>query len=331
MHSTLLEPIQSTPSTLVDILKNENLQLKKGLSNIQANLAETVEVNTENILVCRNIEENCRQLTEESASIRSDADSFSHSVSDMRRLVERTDQQLDGIRELVSLIEEVASQTRLLALNATIESARAGAAGHGFAVVAGEVKELSAQTREAAVKIRDSIRQVLENSGQVAETVRSLDDRSKQIRDSISTLDEHVQTINAQNIETTQRVLDANDSAFMSLAKIDHIVWKVNTYISVLAGEPSFEFVDCHDCRLGKWYYEGEGKTQFAQTVAFANLESPHEDVHSATKRVLELLGRGVTTEDPSVVQHLDAMELASEGIFAQLDRMLHEKRSRAH
>jgi hypothetical protein len=51
------------------------------------------------------------------------------------------------------------------------------------------------------------------------------------------------------------------DSIFMSLAKLDHVLWKVNTYLSVNMNEPAFDFVDHHNCRLGKWYYEGDGKT----------------------------------------------------------------------
>ena len=61
------------------------------------------------------------------------------------------------ISEVVSLISDIAAQTNLLALNATIEAARAGEAGKGFAIVAQEVKNLSAQTAEATEQISGQI------------------------------------------------------------------------------------------------------------------------------------------------------------------------------
>ncbi|WP_341712740.1 methyl-accepting chemotaxis protein [Erythrobacter sp.] len=62
------------------------------------------------------------------------------------------------ITSFTYLIGEIAQRSNLLALNATIEAAHAGDAGSGFAVVAGEVKQLSNQTSKAVEEIEEQIR-----------------------------------------------------------------------------------------------------------------------------------------------------------------------------
>ncbi len=72
----------------------------------------------------------------------------------------------DKFTPITSAINEISMQTNLLALNASIEAARAGDAGRGFGIVAGEVKNLAKRTQEEVKKIvpySDDLRTVFEN------------------------------------------------------------------------------------------------------------------------------------------------------------------------
>ncbi|MFI7597984.1 methyl-accepting chemotaxis protein [Actinoplanes sp. NPDC049681] len=75
------------------------------------------------------------------------------------------------INDVLRTINAIAAQTNLLALNATIEAARAGEAGRGFAIVAGEVKELAQATAQATEEIARRIEGIQHDTGEAVEAV----------------------------------------------------------------------------------------------------------------------------------------------------------------
>ncbi|BBE72002.1 methyl-accepting chemotaxis protein [Oharaeibacter diazotrophicus] len=95
------------------------------------------------------------------------ADGVERSMDSLRGAIEE-------IAKVVGLIADVAQQTNLLALNATIEAARAGAAGKGFSVVAGEVKALSVQTQKATEQVNAKIAHLQEAAGESMRSVSQI-------------------------------------------------------------------------------------------------------------------------------------------------------------
>ena len=329
--ATLNEGVCNSSSTtrlqqINDILKRENEQLKKGLADIQSNLADSVNLNRENLEQCQENKELYDELCGQFTEIRGQTVELRESVTNSCGLVEQTASQVREIQKVAELIQDIADQTNLLALNATIEAARAGEAGKGFAVVAAEVKELSTQSQTAAKGISQAVEDILDSSAHISSTMESLDEKSGSIDQTITEFDQSIQDVSGRNAETLHRVSGSNDQVFMGLAKLDHVLWKVNTYLSLLEESPAFAFVDCHNCRLGKWYYEGDGHAQFSGTPSFRQLEKPHTDVHQGTKQLFELLESGSANDVAEIRRAIDLMEQGSDGVFRLLDRILSEK-----
>ncbi|WP_445323162.1 CZB domain-containing protein [Photobacterium sp. J15] len=114
----------------------------------------------------------------------------------------------------------------------------------------------------------------------------------------------------------------ASVRTFLDTVKLDHAVWKNNIYQKIALNQFNTGVNSHKECRLGKWYFEGSGAKNFSHLNGFKKINSPHEKVHSSGREALQA---GMNNEFELMLQHINAMESASEEVVFNIDGLLEE------
>lgn len=167
--SNLAEQVSSNASEV----ENASKSLADGATE-QAGVIEELNATIDTVVDLA--ADTAKETQSASARVKASADKANEEKEKMNDLLmemEHITEISKEIGNIITDIEDIASQTNLLSLNASIEAARAGEAGKGFAVVADQIGKLAADSAKSAVNTRDLIDKTLveiENGNTITRT-----------------------------------------------------------------------------------------------------------------------------------------------------------------
>lgn len=227
------------------------------------------------------------------------------------------------IDRFVDLIEGVSRQTNMLSINASIEAARAGNAGKGFAVVAKEVRNLAGHTSEATREIEESIGGIQTRTRNIDHAMQAHATQASQLSGQAGSVMQRIGNMLALTKNSQDALVFASILSEVELANLEELEIKLGVY-HVFMGISQATPMDIPDetqCRLGRWYYEGEGSTLFRGITGFRELEIPHREVHVQARAAVTHYR---ANRQQQALQALAAMEHNNLDVMNRLRTLLH-------
>lgn len=190
----------------------------------------------------------------------------------------------------------------------------------GLAVIADDVHRLALQMHQLSHQLSQLMEQI---NSQVREHSKALvltRQASTEAANAALTAKHAVHQLCDQARHMHKVIHHSATAAFLHSAKLDHAVWKCRLYKQLLSANTDETLEDHQQCRLGRWYQQGEGHRRYARTDAYRALAAPHRRMHESGAEALKFAHLG---DRNAQLAALGVMEEASEQLALQLNNLM--------
>jgi len=212
---TQSDKVTSTSASMEKIIKGID-NLDENIATQAASVSESSSAIEEMIA---NIQSVTQTLVKNTANINTLAQTSGAGREDLRKVaadIKEIANESEGLLQINSVMQTIASQTNLLAMNAAIEAAHAGESGRGFAVVSDEIRKLAENSGKQSKTISTVLKKIKEMIDAITKSAAVLQERFEAI-------DREVQTVSNQESQIRNAMEEQGEGSRQILSAVTQL------------------------------------------------------------------------------------------------------------